>query len=1304
MSMPRKFLLIAFGILVIAAFTVVAVRLVLATKTAQTYVTERVLNMIDIPGQAVAVAATDGKWPGNIVLSGITVSDRLGVWLRIDRLTLAWHPARLLRGQIDIESVVAGTVTMARAPEGSQSGGARAPFDVDGLVRILQNVQIDRLAINTISLAPVVIGEAITANATGRLGADAGRKVLRLEVQRTDQPGHVSITMGADARLLDLKLDAAMAGIAADADISIAKPNDLLAGTMHVSRAGPGVGGQMTVTLGGTRAGPTVAAEFDVTDLVTEGRPIAKVAGAIRAARAQGGTFVLTGEGTVSDVTKALHEFAEVTASEARWTLKATQTSLSAVTLDLFEITAGDTALAVTGAMSGDEIRPASVTLRIRGLGRLAGVSDSVSVTTAELTAERFTTSGVGNGSLRATIANLPKDVPVLNLTARWDADESALRIGAITGLHDGVKLTGTSTWPRQDNVLDHGATHFTLTAQAAALGLPEGNPLTLTADLTGVLASLKANIQARGSRLGVPEYAFTDLNANLTAARTDEGFDAAIEAQANWQGAPATLTGHATRGAPDEIIIDIQAASVAGSINGDLRVNAGTGLTNGALSVQLDNIETLARTFNIEAAGALDATLSFAPREAAQDVEATATINKLATNPLSTSHMTVMAQIEDAWRTRRFNVILKSAGGQFVGRPMTSLNGRATGTAAAFDVSLNAATQDETSPLLALRAHVVEGETIAVTFSQLAVNDGTLSAALTEPATVSISADKLSIDGFTASVVGGTLSGNMSIARKEGTIDGTLTAKGIAIDDLAPAGYPLPTGTLDGRIEISGPVRDAVASVRIAATFSADKISAMPAFTLTADGNLAGGRLNVAVAVDGLSSKPAVLSADVPLRLDVAAFRASVDMDAPLSGAATWTGNIAPLWTLLPLDEHLLSGNADLNLTVSGTPGAPQIAGSVKLTNGRYENILAGLVLRDVTLTAATERGADLEVMLTATDTGRGRLGLTGRLERDAQGAWTADFAGDLDRLAVLARDQVTAVASGKITYTGPLLAGLLKGNLAIGNATIHLDSTGVPEVPLLRSFAALKADTFDVDTGEPPPAPMMLDLSLSMGDPLTAEGRGLESAWRGDLYVKGSISAPDVVGGLALERGTFSFLGQTFDLESGTITFTGGGHIDPQLNVVAVREVTDITVTVNINGIASAPTITLSSRPALPQDEVLARLLFNRNVGELGPLEAIQLASAAADMSGLARGGISGVVKRTFGLDTFGFGGQSGSAVVVGRQVSRNIFVSVEQNVNNTSRVFTITWRLTRHFSLRSSANDQTGADFGLFWRKDY
>jgi translocation and assembly module TamB len=1304
MNTARKSVLMTLGLVAAIALVVVAGRLVLATKGAQTYITERVLNLINGPGQIVTVTATDGDWPGNIILSGITVSDSQGVWLSVDRVTLDWHPARVLRGRIDIESAAAGTAAMTRVPEGAPSASAGAPFNVDSLVAGLTRVQVRRMTVDSLSLAPGVMGEAITATAAGSLLGEGGGKALNLELTRTDQPGHARVTARADARLIGLTLDAAAEGFTADADVSIAKPSDALAGTINVSRAPPGASGQAAVTLGGTRRDPTVAATFDVRDLITEGRPVARVSGAVRAARAPGGEYILSGEGTVSGVRATLPELAAVASDEARWTLKATQTDLTAVTLDLFEIVAGDTSLAVTGTMADDEIRPASVTLRIRGLGRVAGAADTASMTTAELTAERFTTAGVGNGLLRATASNLPNDLPALNLSARWEADENALRIASISGLSAGVKLTGTSTWPRQGSAIDHGTSRLSLTAQAAALGFAEGDPISVTADLAGTLASLKAQIQASTARLGAPDQAFTDLVATLTGERTGEGFDAAVDARATWLGAPATLTARAATSAPGEIAIGLQADSVAGHMAGDLKVAAASSLAAGVLSARLDDIAPLARVFNIDAAGALNAELSFAPRGAAQQVEGTMTVNNLATHPFSTSRMTVTAQVEDAWRARQFDVNVRAAKGQLVGRPITSLTGHAAGTAAAYDVSLNAAAGDGAPPLLAVRAHVLDTGTAAITFSQLALNDGALSASLTGPAIVSISPETISVDSVTANVGEGTLTGNVSLARREGSITASFTAKGITAGDVAPAGYRLPAGTLDGQIDISGPINDAAASVRIAATFAADRINATPAFTLAADAEVSGGRLVAAATVTGLSSAPATLSGELPLRLDLSAFQARVDMDAPLSVLAAWNGNIAPLWALLPLDEHLLSGNADLNITVTGTPGAPRAAGSVTVTGGRYENIPAGLVLRDITLKAATERGDDLAVTLSAGDTGRGTLTVTGRLDRNAGGQWTADLGGELNRLRVLARDDVTALTSGKITYRGPLLAGLLKGDLAVGDATIHLDSTGVPEVPLLRSFAAVKADTFAADASVPEEAPITLDVSLSMGEPLTVEGRGLESAWRGDLYVKGSISAPDVVGGLALERGTFSFLGQTFELESGTVTFTGGGHIDPQLNVVAVREVTDITVTVNINGLATAPTITLSSRPALPQDEVLARLLFNRNMGELGPLESIQLASAAADMSGLARGGISGVVKRTLGLDTFGFGGQSGSAVVVGRQISRNIFVSVEQNVDNTSRVFTITWRLTRHFSLRSSANDQTGADFGVFWRKDY
>jgi translocation and assembly module TamB len=45
----------------------------------------------------------------------------------------------------------------------------------------------------------------------------------------------------------------------------------------------------------------------------------------------------------------------------------------------------------------------------------------------------------------------------------------------------------------------------------------------------------------------------------------------------------------------------------------------------------------------------------------------------------------------------------------------------------------------------------------------------------------------------------------------------------------------------------------------------------------------------------------------------------------------------------------------------------------------------------------------------------------------------------------------------------------------------------------------------------------------------------------------VGGTSGAPDITGTVKVVRGTLSFAGHSFDLDTGLITFNGGGMMDP-------------------------------------------------------------------------------------------------------------------------------------------------------------
>ena len=60
----------------------------------------------------------------------------------------------------------------------------------------------------------------------------------------------------------------------------------------------------------------------------------------------------------------------------------------------------------------------------------------------------------------------------------------------------------------------------------------------------------------------------------------------------------------------------------------------------------------------------------------------------------------------------------------------------------------------------------------------------------------------------------------------------------------------------------------------------------------------------------------------------------------------------------------------------------------------------------------------------------------------------------------------------------------------------------------------------------------------------------------------------------------------------------------------------------------------MTFSSTPELPQDEILARLIFQKGIGELSPLQVARLAAAVSELTG-GQGGVLSRLRAATGLD---------------------------------------------------------------------
>ena len=147
---------------------------------------------------------------------------------------------------------------------------------------------------------------------------------------------------------------------------------------------------------------------------------------------------------------------------------------------------------------------------------------------------------------------------------------------------------------------------------------------------------------------------------------------------------------------------------------------------------------------------------------------------------------------------------------------------------------------------------------------------------------------------------------------------------------------------------------------------------------------------------------------------------------------------------------------------------------------------------------------------------------------------------------------------------------------------------------------------------------------------------GLGIDSEWRANLNIGGSVTSPIIRGEADLVRGGYEFSGRRFDLVRGAIRFQGESPPDPALDIVASGDTQGLNATIRVTGSGLRPDIAFSSTPALPQDELLSRLLFGTSITNLSAPEAVQLAGAVASLQGGGTGlNPINALRKAIGLD---------------------------------------------------------------------
>jgi translocation and assembly module TamB len=427
----------------------------------------------------------------------------------------------------------------------------------------------------------------------------------------------------------------------------------------------------------------------------------------------------------------------------------------------------------------------------------------------------------------------------------------------------------------------------------------------------------------------------------------------------------------------------------------------------------------------------------------------------------------------------------------------------------------------------------------------------------------------------------------------------------------------------------------------------------------------------------------------------------------APLFAQLRYNGAADTLWRLTGVEIVDIGGPVGVSADMRGTLGQPVITGSFTTDTATIASAVTGMRLRGVKARGRFS-GAQLVISsFAATAQNGGGVTGTGRFTFNGIAGVGMDLALQADNAALLERDDIAATVTGPITLRSDGVGGTIGGDLTLNRSRFTLGrAAAVAQIPELKVIEVNRAG----DEIERPRAtvPWALAIKARARNRLMVTGLGLDSEWRADLDIGGTVTNPAIAGRAQLVRGGYEFAGRRFELREGNILFDGKVPTNPSLDISAQADVSDLSATIHVGGTGLKPDISFTSTPAMPQDELLSRILFGTSITNLSAPEALQLASAVGSLQG--QGGLDPInaVRRAAGLDRLRIiaadptQGQ-GTSIAAGKYLTRKTYVELITDGQGYSAT-RIEYQVTRWLSLlaaistlgRESANVRVSKDY--------
>lgn len=443
--------------------------------------------------------------------------------------------------------------------------------------------------------------------------------------------------------------------------------------------------------------------------------------------------------------------------------------------------------------------------------------------------------------------------------------------------------------------------------------------------------------------------------------------------------------------------------------------------------------------------------------------------------------------------------------------------------------------------------------------------------------------------------------------------------------------------------------------------------------------------------------------SASIPLTFSHNPHSISFDRNKPFSAQLFLDGRLEEIFDFLNLGSQEIKGHMMGQIFFSNTLSKPLLKGGFKLLDGGYENFTIGTSVKEIRLEAIAEN--DLLTVTSAAGIGpkRGTAVGSGALKMSPAENFPFHFEVQAQEITGIDFDVASARVSGPIYFDGTLKELLIHGKGTVTSADIKIPD-GLPiDIPNYPVEMIHPPSHLKIPPRPRKKYPVRYDLKLKADDHVNVHGRGLSSEWKGKAHIKGEGANYTGKGTLSLIRGEFNFSGKRFSLTKGEINFSeNGAFIDLRGNL----QLADATITAVLSGSLTAPSLTFQSNPSMPTSSILARLIFDKDMSEITPFQALQLAQMIVTLSGDSGPNVLEKIRKSLGVDRFNIvsGGATGEEISlqIGKYLTQGVMITLSQSAHSSQVIVEV--ELKGGFIFQAETQEEEEGKFSLKWNHNY